>query len=202
MHKNASLCMLLLVNSRWTSGCMRPEAEGRRSEFCTSPHNAINIGAPSCWGWHSPAGGIFWRHSPSLCSWTAGDQPNPTPAPAPPARPAGFVSLAATLKKDVFVFWGPLPVGTGGLFSYSTSLLCSWLWWQPAHTVNPRDELFSALTMGLLNRASSACCDRFLTIITAHKAPSLLLNSLRQSHQTLPLPLPKYTFDIPDIWPE
>lgn len=69
------------------------------------------------------------------------------------------------------------------------------------HTVNPRDELFSALTMGLLNRASSACCDRFLTIITAHKAPSLLLNSLRQSHQTLPLSLPKYTFDIPDIWP-
>lgn len=180
MHKNASPCMLLLVNSGLISGCTRPEAEGR-SEFCTSPHDATS---------HRCA------HGPQ--------ETNPTQLqPLPPQRGQRcFVSLAATLKKDVFVFWGPSPVGTGGLFSYLTSLLCSWLWWQAAHTVNPGDELFSALTMGLLNRASSACCDRFLTIITAHKAPSLLLNSLRQSHQTLPLPLPKYTFDIPDIWPE
>lgn len=69
-------------------------------------------------------------------------------------------------------------------------------------TVNPGDELLSALTMGLLNRASPACCDRFPTIITLHKAPSLAQQLPSVTLNPFSLPLPKHIFDTPAVWPE
>lgn len=121
-----------------------------------------------------------------------------------PSLPAcqHLLSLAPTLANNNFAFWGQLPAGTGGLFSYLTSLFCSLRWGPAAHKVNPGDELLSALTMGLLNRASPACWDRFPTIITLHKAPSLAQQFPSVTPNPFSLPLPKHIFDIPAVWPE
>lgn len=58
-----------------------------------------------------------WCHLPPWHLQSAQTQPSPT------------------LAKNNFAFWGPLPAGTGDLFSYLTSLFCSLWWGLAAHTV-------------------------------------------------------------------
>lgn len=135
-------------------------------------------------------------HCPSLCSQGAQDHithpyglHHTKRTLSPPSKATSASHHLQQFSQRHFCLWGPPPVGAEGLFSYLTLLLCSWPQQQAAHTVNPGDEVLSSLMLGLLNHASPACCDRFLTIITLHKAQSLLLNSVCQSHQNFPLPL-------------